>query len=130
MGSSPMRISPAHGTPIMEPSPLTRAHDHARAASTATRMSTPADTTVAVNEHTHAAGEFASAARSTSSVEALRMLKLLEDRHKKLATLLTMPTQAAAEDELTDEKETKEKETQIEEEEDRGEGQSLKGRNR
>lgn len=98
----------------MEPSPLTRAHDHARAASTATRTSTPADTTVAVNEHTHAAGEFASAARSTSSVEALRMLRLLEDHHKKLATLLTMPTQAAAEDEVTDEKETKEKEAQIE----------------
>lgn len=94
----------------MESSPLIRAHDHARAASTATRTG-PADTTVAINEHTHAAGEFASAARATSSVEALRMLKLLEDHHKKLATLLNMPAQSttqAAEDEAVEEKEKKE----------------------
>ncbi|KAK3182312.1 hypothetical protein K4F52_006311 [Lecanicillium sp. MT-2017a] len=73
----------------MESSPLTKAHDHAHAASVATRQS--ADTTVAVNEHTQAAGEFASAAKNTTSVEALRTLKLLEAHHKRLAELLRLP---------------------------------------
>ena len=73
----------------MESSPLVRAHEHARAASVATRQSS--DTTVAINEHTQAAGEFASAAQATSSVEALRMLKLLENHHRKLAALLNLP---------------------------------------
>ena len=74
----------------MDSSPLIKAHDHARAAATATRQ--PAsDTTVAINEHTHAAGEFAKAAESTTSLEALRTLKLLEDHHQKLAQLLRLP---------------------------------------
>lgn len=73
----------------MESSPLTKAHDHAHAASTATRQS--ADTTVAINEHTQAAGEFASAAAHTTSIEALRTLKLLEAHHKRLAELLKLP---------------------------------------
>ncbi|KAI0160907.1 hypothetical protein GGR52DRAFT_562132 [Hypoxylon sp. FL1284] len=72
----------------MESSPLIKAHDHARAASIATHTS---DTTVAVNEHTRAAGEFANAARSTSSVEALRTLKLLEQHHRRLSELLQLP---------------------------------------
>ncbi|KFH47149.1 hypothetical protein ACRE_019850 [Hapsidospora chrysogenum ATCC 11550] len=75
----------------MESSPIVRAHDHARAAAVATRHAS--DTTVAINEHTQAAGEFASAATTTSSVEALRMLRLLEDHHRKLASLLSLPTQ-------------------------------------
>ncbi|KAI6782107.1 uncharacterized protein J7T54_002344 [Emericellopsis cladophorae] len=79
----------------MDMSSLTRAHDHARAAAVATR-SNSADTTVAINEHTQAAGEFATTATSTSSVEALRMLKLLEDHHRKLATLLDLPAQQPA----------------------------------
>ncbi|KAH7328041.1 hypothetical protein B0I35DRAFT_416402 [Stachybotrys elegans] len=73
----------------MESSPLVKAHDHAHAAAVATRQSS--DTTVAINEHTHAAGEFANAAKSTSSIEALRTLKLLEEHHRRLAELLKLP---------------------------------------
>ncbi|KAL5614920.1 hypothetical protein BROUX41_004997 [Berkeleyomyces rouxiae] len=72
----------------MEASPLVKAHEHAKAAARATQAS---DTTVAINEHTLAAGEFALAANSTSSVEALRTLRLLEDHHKRLAKLLELP---------------------------------------
>ncbi|KAL7919683.1 hypothetical protein ACQKWADRAFT_300495 [Trichoderma austrokoningii] len=77
----------------MESSPLTKAHDHARAAAVATRQSSSSssDTTVAISEHTLAAGEFANAAKSTSSVEALRTLKLLEEHHRKLAEILKLP---------------------------------------
>ncbi|KAI1823087.1 hypothetical protein F4861DRAFT_540299 [Xylaria intraflava] len=74
----------------MESSPLIKAHDHARAASTATHT---ADTTVAINEHTRAAGEFANAAKDTTSVEALRTLKLLEQHHRRLSELLQAPLQ-------------------------------------
>ncbi|KAI0379809.1 hypothetical protein F5Y04DRAFT_259192 [Hypomontagnella monticulosa] len=73
----------------MESAPLIKAHDHAKAASIATHTS---DTTVAVNEHTRAAGEFANAARNTSSVEALRTLKLLEQHHRRLSELLQIPS--------------------------------------
>ncbi|KAK5628402.1 hypothetical protein RRF57_004117 [Xylaria bambusicola] len=68
-----------------------QAHDHARAASTATHTS---ETTVAINEHTRAAGEFANAAKDTTSVEALRTLKLLEQHHRRLSELLQAPLQA------------------------------------
>ncbi|KAI8633308.1 hypothetical protein F5Y19DRAFT_417412 [Xylariaceae sp. FL1651] len=74
----------------MESSPLIKAHDHAKAASTATHTS---DTTVAINEHTRAAGEFANAAKNTTSVEALRTLKLLEQHHRRLSELLQAPFQ-------------------------------------
>ncbi|KAG5982115.1 hypothetical protein E4U55_002275 [Claviceps digitariae] len=77
----------------MESSPIVKAHDHAAAAAVATRQS--ADTTVAINEHTLAAGEFANAARGTTSIEALRTLKLLEDHHRRLAELLKLPTDPA-----------------------------------
>ncbi|KAF4513117.1 hypothetical protein G6O67_000434 [Ophiocordyceps sinensis] len=77
----------------MDASPLVRAHDHAAAAAVATRQAS--DTTVAISEHTHAAGEFANAARHTTSVEALRTLKLLEDHHRRLAALLKLPPQSA-----------------------------------
>ncbi|KAI0484657.1 hypothetical protein GGR56DRAFT_35058 [Xylariaceae sp. FL0804] len=77
----------------MESSPLIKAHDHARAASTATHT---ADTTVAINEHTRAAGEFANAARNTTSVEALRTLNLLERQHRRLAELLQAPSRPPA----------------------------------
>ncbi|QUC21565.1 uncharacterized protein UV8b_05808 [Ustilaginoidea virens] len=73
----------------MDSSPIVKAHDHAAAAAVATRQS--ADTTVAINEHTLAAGEFANAARSTTSIEALRTLKLLEHHHRRLAELLKLP---------------------------------------
>ncbi|KAI1105168.1 hypothetical protein F4804DRAFT_304919, partial [Jackrogersella minutella] len=83
----------------MESAPLIKAHDHARAASIATQTS---DTTVAVNEHTRAAGEFSNAAKNTSSIEALRTLKLLEQHHQRLSELLQLPgkvptSQAASE---------------------------------
>ncbi|KAJ2998043.1 hypothetical protein NUW58_g452 [Xylaria curta] len=77
----------------MESSPLIKAHDHARAASTATHTS---DTTVAINEHTRAAGEFANAAKDTTSVEALRTLKLLEQHHRRLSELLQAPLQPSS----------------------------------
>ncbi|KAK3398233.1 hypothetical protein B0T20DRAFT_410539 [Sordaria brevicollis] len=72
----------------MDLSPLVKAHDHARAASIATQT---ADTTVAINQHAQAAGEFANAAKSTTSTEALRTLALLEQHHKRLAELLKVP---------------------------------------
>ncbi|KAK2616374.1 hypothetical protein QQS21_000615 [Conoideocrella luteorostrata] len=74
----------------MDSSPVVKAHDHAAAAAVATRQS--ADTTVAINEHTLAAGEFANAAQRTSSIEALRTLKLLEEHHRRLAELLKLPS--------------------------------------
>ncbi|KAI3337681.1 hypothetical protein F4824DRAFT_489007 [Ustulina deusta] len=92
----------------MESAPLIKAHDHARAASAATHTS---ETTVAINEHTRAAGEFANAAKDTTSVEALRTLKLLEQHHRRLSELLQAPlqppsSQASAEaDSQEDEKE-------------------------
>ncbi|KAG6083573.1 hypothetical protein E4U15_001951 [Claviceps sp. LM218 group G6] len=73
----------------MESSPVVKAHDHAAAAAVATRQSS--DTTVAINEHTLAAGEFSNAAQSTTSIEALRTLKLLEEHHRQLAELLKLP---------------------------------------
>ncbi|KAH8884801.1 hypothetical protein GQ53DRAFT_378971 [Thozetella sp. PMI_491] len=72
----------------MENASLTKAHDHARAASIATQTS---DTTVAINEHALAAGEFSNAARTTASIEALRTLRLLEQHHKRLSELLKFP---------------------------------------
>ncbi|KAG6060749.1 hypothetical protein E4U32_003303 [Claviceps aff. humidiphila group G2b] len=73
----------------MESSPVVKAHDHAAAAAVATRQSS--DTTVAINEHTLAAGEFSNAAQNTTSIEALRTLKLLEEHHRQLAELLKLP---------------------------------------
>ncbi|ROT40620.1 hypothetical protein SODALDRAFT_321931 [Sodiomyces alkalinus F11] len=72
----------------MEESPLTKAHDHARAAASATHQT---ETTVAINEHTLAAGEFAKAAEHTTSVEALRTLELLQEHHQRLSELLKLP---------------------------------------
>ncbi|KAG5918649.1 hypothetical protein E4U61_001590 [Claviceps capensis] len=78
----------------MESSPVVKAHDHAAAAAVATRQSS--DTTVAINEHTLAAGEFSNAAQSTTSIEALRTLKLLEEHHRQLAELLKLPPHQAS----------------------------------
>ncbi|GKT45706.1 uncharacterized protein ColSpa_05887 [Colletotrichum spaethianum] len=76
----------------MDESSLIKAHDHARAASNAQHQS---ETTVAINEHALAAGEFANAARVTTSIEALRTLKLLEEHHQRLSELLKLPSTAA-----------------------------------
>ncbi|KLU82540.1 hypothetical protein MAPG_01612 [Magnaporthiopsis poae ATCC 64411] len=70
----------------MDSSPLVKAHDHARAAALA-----HTDSTVAISEHALAAGEFSNAAKSTTSREALRTLKLLEDHHRRLSELLKLP---------------------------------------
>ncbi|CEJ84116.1 hypothetical protein VHEMI03385 [[Torrubiella] hemipterigena] len=78
----------------MDSAPLVKAHGHARAAATATRHGS--DTTVAITEHTHAAGEFANAAKDTSSAEALRTLRLLEAHHRRLAELLKLPPETTA----------------------------------
>ncbi|KAM3071734.1 hypothetical protein ACMFMG_009603 [Clarireedia jacksonii] len=74
----------------MESSPLVLAHDHARAAVIATQS---ADTTVAINEHTLAAGEFAKAATGAGSAEALRTLRLLEAHHTRISELLRYPAE-------------------------------------
>ncbi|KYK59535.1 hypothetical protein DCS_00665 [Drechmeria coniospora] len=74
----------------MDSSPLVKARDHARAAAVATRQQA-SDSTVAISEHTLAAGEFAVAGRSATSIEVLRTLKLLEDHHRRLAEILRMP---------------------------------------
>ncbi|KAH8680980.1 hypothetical protein BX600DRAFT_8625 [Xylariales sp. PMI_506] len=78
----------------MDGAPLIKAHDHARAAAEATHAS---NSTVAINEHTRAAGEFANAAKSTSSAEALRTLRLLEQHHQRLSELLRIPLERATE---------------------------------
>lgn len=44
-----------------------------------------------MNEHTLAAGEFSNATKNTSSIEALRTLRLLEQHHRKLSELLRFP---------------------------------------
>ncbi|KAH7145861.1 hypothetical protein B0J13DRAFT_329755 [Dactylonectria estremocensis] len=87
----------------MESSPLVKAHDHARAAAVATRRSS--DTVVAINEHTQAAGEFAHAASSTSSVEALRTLKLLEEHHRRLAEILKLSSEPTSQSSDADQNE-------------------------
>ncbi|KAL1841989.1 hypothetical protein VTJ49DRAFT_6232 [Mycothermus thermophilus] len=70
-----------------------QAHDHARAAAKATQA---AETTVAVNEHAQAAGEFANASRITTCHEALRTLALLEQHHRRLSELLKLPVRRPA----------------------------------
>ncbi|KAG9228284.1 hypothetical protein BJ875DRAFT_252406 [Amylocarpus encephaloides] len=74
----------------MEGSPLIVAGDHARAASAATSTS---DTTVAIDQHALAAGEFAKAASGTCNAEALRTLRLLEQHHRRISELLRYPTE-------------------------------------
>ncbi|KAK4157319.1 hypothetical protein C8A00DRAFT_29745 [Chaetomidium leptoderma] len=93
----------------METSPLTKAHDHARAAAIATQTS---DTTVAINEHAQAAGEFANAYKTTNSHEALRTLRLLEQHHKRLSELLKLPSDPPSQSSPDDIPEEDEKEGQ------------------
>lgn len=83
----------------MDSAPLIKAHDHAKAASDATQT---ANSTVAINEHTLAAGEFSNAAKATSSVEALRTLRLLEQHHQKLSELLKFSTDHPAKHAITE----------------------------
>ncbi|KAK7545778.1 hypothetical protein BKA81DRAFT_368293 [Phyllosticta paracitricarpa] len=79
----------------METAPLTLAHAHARNASAETWK---ANSSQASDEHQQAAGEFAKASHGTGDAEALRILKLLESHHHRLATIIkcnstTSPTQ-------------------------------------
>ncbi|KAF3767458.1 hypothetical protein M406DRAFT_350569 [Cryphonectria parasitica EP155] len=76
-----------------------QAHDHAKAASDATQT---ANSTVAINEHTLAAGEFSNAAKVTSSIEALRTLRLLEQHHQKLSELIKFSVDHPAEHAVTE----------------------------
>ncbi|KAK4185094.1 hypothetical protein QBC35DRAFT_504491 [Podospora australis] len=89
---------------IMESAPITKAHDHARAASLATRT---ADTAVAVAEHAQAAGEFAKAADGTGNIEAARTLRLLEQHHQKLSAqlsaVLKQPSELTSQNSVDDE---------------------------
>ncbi|PHH76273.1 hypothetical protein CDD82_4062 [Ophiocordyceps australis] len=89
----------------MEASPLVRAHDHARAAAAATRHALASAPPTMANQglarglcgspavseqHALAADAFATAARDTSSNEALRTLHLLEKHHRRLAALMKL----------------------------------------
>ncbi|EXJ63137.1 hypothetical protein A1O7_03582 [Cladophialophora yegresii CBS 114405] len=69
----------------MDTAPLTLAHTHARNAALESRRHNPV---AASEEHDLAAAEFAAAAQGTSDSEALRVLNLLEQHHKKLGQLL------------------------------------------
>jgi len=69
----------------MESAHLTRAHEHVRTAATATfdkRVAT------AGHEHDLAAAAFHDAVQDTHNAEALRILGLLQDHHRKLAGLI------------------------------------------
>ncbi|KAH9827674.1 hypothetical protein Tdes44962_MAKER00400 [Teratosphaeria destructans] len=63
---------------------ITSAHAHARRAAEVTSV----DWVQATQEHEYASSDFARAARSTSDSEALRVLRLLEDQHQKLARII------------------------------------------
>ncbi|KAG8628652.1 hypothetical protein KVT40_002517 [Elsinoe batatas] len=69
----------------MEEAPLIVAHSHARRAAEETSR---ARLTVAGSEHESAAEQYARAVEDTSDVEVLRILKLLEDHHSKLAQIV------------------------------------------
>ncbi|KAH7117813.1 hypothetical protein B0J11DRAFT_617637 [Dendryphion nanum] len=72
----------------MESAYITKAHEHARSAATATYSSSIVTAAV---EHESAASAFHNAATDTHNDEALRILKLLEDHHTKLARLIKEP---------------------------------------
>lgn len=61
-----------------------------------------ADSTVAINEHALAASEFSNAAKTTSNVEALRTLRLLEQHHQKLSELLKLPLEPTSQQSTAD----------------------------
>ncbi|KAI4956239.1 hypothetical protein J4E91_000450 [Alternaria rosae] len=69
----------------MESAHLIQAHDHARTAATATSTNSVA---TAGQEHDLAATAFHKATQDTHDAEALRILSLLEDHHRKLAGLI------------------------------------------
>ncbi|KAF2215241.1 hypothetical protein CERZMDRAFT_94655 [Cercospora zeae-maydis SCOH1-5] len=70
---------------MAEAAALTSAQAHARKAAEETQQ---INWTQAAEEHGQAATEYARAAKTTGDSEALRILKLLEDQHLKLATII------------------------------------------
>ncbi|KAF2144183.1 uncharacterized protein K452DRAFT_267394 [Aplosporella prunicola CBS 121167] len=76
----------------METAPLTLAHAHARNASAETWK---ANSSQASDEHQQAAGEFSKAAKDTGDAEALRILRLLESHHHRLASIISSKTASA-----------------------------------
>ncbi|PVI06311.1 hypothetical protein DM02DRAFT_609878 [Periconia macrospinosa] len=72
----------------MESAHLTKAHEHARNAATATYGNSIA---TAGHEHDSAASAFHQATHDTANSEALRILNLLEHHHQKLAGLIKEP---------------------------------------
>ncbi|KAK5064965.1 hypothetical protein LTR84_000800 [Exophiala bonariae] len=82
----------------METAPLTLAQTHARNATLETERSNPV---AASEEHDLAAAEFAAAAHGTSDIEALRILNLLQQHHKKLGRLLRESHEKPRENEAT-----------------------------
>ncbi|KAK4546673.1 hypothetical protein LTR36_001891 [Oleoguttula mirabilis] len=70
---------------MAEAAPLSTAHAHARKAAHETQQIHWSE---AANEHQSAATDYARASRSTSDVEALRILKLLEEQHQRLARIV------------------------------------------
>ncbi|KAI5305998.1 hypothetical protein KEM56_002601 [Ascosphaera pollenicola] len=69
----------------MQCAPLKQAHIHARNALAETERSNPV---AASEEHDLAAAEFASAAENCNDAQALRILRLLEQHHKRLAEVI------------------------------------------
>lgn len=70
----------------METAPLTQAHAAARSASS---RSTSQAAPPASEQHSRAAEHFASAAEGIEDLEALRILKLLEQQHRQLALIVS-----------------------------------------
>ncbi|KAK5118278.1 hypothetical protein LTR62_002791 [Meristemomyces frigidus] len=72
---------------MAEVAPLTSAHSHGRKAAFEAQHNHWSAT---VHEHQSAARDFARTARTTNDGEALRVLKLLEEQHQKLARLVNL----------------------------------------
>ncbi|KAI9793672.1 MAG: hypothetical protein M1816_007567 [Peltula sp. TS41687] len=72
----------------MESSPLIQAHTYARSALSHAQSHNNTSSAAAAEEHAHAAGEFARAAKGSGDAEALRTLQLLERHHQKLHRIL------------------------------------------
>ncbi|KAF2751362.1 hypothetical protein M011DRAFT_455380 [Sporormia fimetaria CBS 119925] len=72
----------------MENAHLTKAHEHVRNAAAATQGNSM---TAACEAHSQAAVSFQEASRDAHDAEAVRILALLEDHHRKLAQLIKEP---------------------------------------
>nr|POE59201.1 hypothetical protein CFP56_24470 [Quercus suber] len=93
-------------TAMQDPSDVPQAHSHARKAAEQTQQT---DWSGAANEHQCAARDFARAARTTNDSEALRVLRLLENQHIRLARIISLPD--TTDERLTDDVETEARQT-------------------